>query len=176
MTGRARLVSIALLAAAGCNAPPGDVPQPAPSGEPNPQPVTPTPSATPTPAPAGVSACLVQDGARLAAPALKAVGTEPFWGAAIEGRCVTYSTPEDQQGTRVWTQFAQGADESVWTGALDGSRFELRAREAPRADCSDGMSDRRYRWRVTLIVRGETRHGCADIRRTPREPAPSLGH
>lgn len=97
------------------------------------------------------------------APGLRVVGTEPFWGARIEGRCVTYSTPEDQQGTRVWTRYEPLENGGAWKGALDGSPFELRARRAGgRQGCSDGMSDRVYRWDVTLRVRGEDRRGCAD--------------
>jgi uncharacterized membrane protein len=91
---------------------------------------------------------------------LKAIGTEPFWGARIEGRCVTYSHPGDQKGTRVWTRFNTGPDGGIWLGALEGSRFELRTRTA--AGCSDGMSDRHYPMAVTLTVNGEERRGCAE--------------
>lgn len=112
----------------------------------------------PRPNPA-VSACLVQDGELLRMTPLKAVGTEPFWAARIEGRCVTYSHPEDPQGKRVWTRFTLGPDGGIWVGALGGSRFELRTRSA--ADCSDGMSDNRYPLAVTVTVDGEQRRGCA---------------
>ena len=110
---------------------------------------------------AAVSACQVQDGRPLAVEPLRAVGTEPFWGARIEGRCVTYSHPEKPAGTRVWTRYvpATGGG-ATWTGALDGRRFELRTRPAP--DCSDGMSDKRYPLAVELAVAGETRRGCAE--------------
>lgn len=108
-----------------------------------------------------VSACLVQDGERLTNPPLRAVGTEPFWAAQIEGRCVTYSHPDDQQGTRVWTRYAARSDgRSRWTGALEGRPFVLTTR--PQAGCSDGMSDHRYPIAVELIVGGEHRRGCAD--------------
>jgi uncharacterized membrane protein len=90
---------------------------------------------------------------------LRAIGTEPFWGARIEGRCVTYSHPDDQQGTRVWTRFSGTAASGTWTGALRGSPFVLRTR--PQAGCSDGMSDNRYPIAVTLTVGGEQRSGCA---------------
>lgn len=91
---------------------------------------------------------------------LKAVGTEPFWGARIEGRCVTYSHPENQKGTRVWTKFSGSGERGSWTGSLDGRPFVLRTR--PQPGCSDGMSDRRYPLAVTLTVAGEQRQGCAD--------------
>jgi uncharacterized membrane protein len=109
---------------------------------------------------ASTSPCLVQDGELLRMTPLRAIGTEPFWGARIEGRCVTYSHPEDQQGTRVWTRFNPGPQGGVWIGALGGKPFELRTR--PEPGCSDGMSDNRYPIAVTLLVNGEQRTGCAE--------------
>jgi uncharacterized membrane protein len=111
----------------------------------------------PAPQPAG--ACLTQDGKPVAANRIRAIGTEPFWGARIEGRCVTYSHPEDQQGTRVWTKFSGTTSNGSWTGSLGGQPFVLRTR--PQAGCSDGMSDNRYPIAVTLTVGGEERTGCA---------------
>lgn len=111
--------------------------------------------------PVADSACFEQGGQRLTVKPLRALGTEPFWSARIEGRCVTYSHPEDQQGTRVWTRYSPGSNGvGTWAGALGGRQFELRAR--PEADCSDGMSDRRYPMAVELIVQGERRLGCAE--------------
>lgn len=113
--------------------------------------------------PAGdVSACLVQDGKRIPENRLHAVGTEPFWAARVEGRCVTYSHPENQDGTRVWTTFSGSADNGRWTGALDNQPFVMVTE--PQQGCSDGMSDKRYPIAVTLTVRGEQRRGCAEPR------------
>jgi uncharacterized membrane protein len=118
---------------------------------------------TPTPKPTNVSACLIQGDERLSNPPLRAIGTEPFWGASIQGRCVTYSHPEDQQGTRVWTRYVPGAGGGgTWRGALEGKPFVLTAR--PQAGCSDGMSDNRYPLAVDLTVGGEQRRGCAERR------------
>jgi uncharacterized membrane protein len=107
-----------------------------------------------------VSPCFMQDGQRLLAQPLRAIGTEPFWAARIEGRCVTYSHPEDQKGTRVWTQFTPTPQGGLWTGALGGRPFELRTRAAP--GCSDGMSDKIYPVAVEILVHGERRKGCAE--------------
>lgn len=115
-------------------------------------------SAPSPPAPAG--ACLVQDGKTIPANRLRAVGTEPFWAVRIEGRCVTYSHPEDQAGTRVWTRFEGTAANGTWSGALGGRPFMLRTRAAP--GCSDGMSDNVYPIAVALTVAGEQRTGCAE--------------
>lgn len=129
---------------------------------PSPKPLAPAkPDTPPKPIALTGTACRTQDGTALTALPLRAIGTEPFWGARIDGRCVTYSTPEDQQGTRVWTKFKPGPDGGTWTGALGGQPFELRTRAAPPPGCSDGMSDSRYPFTVTARVRGETRKGCA---------------
>ena len=109
---------------------------------------------------ASASPCLMQDGKPLRVAAVRAVGTEPFWGARIEGRCVTYSNPEDQKGTRIWTCFTPGPRGGSWSGSLGGKPFRLTTRA--RKDCSDGMSDERYALAVELVVAGERRTGCAE--------------
>ena len=94
------------------------------------------------------------------ANSIRAIGTEPFWGARVEGRCVTYSTPENQAGVRIWTRFEGTSESGQWTGALGGQPFVMRTR--PEPGCSDGMSDRVYPVAVDLIVGGEERSGCAE--------------
>ncbi|MEA3064666.1 MAG: hypothetical protein QOJ27_1112 [Sphingomonadales bacterium] len=126
-------------------------------------PSAPAPAPPPIPAKpaAAAGACLMQGEERLAVPPLRAVGTEPFWGARIEGRCVAYSTPEAPNGIRIWTRFAPvPGGGGTWTGALGGRRFELRTRRRP--GCSDGMSDKVYPIAVDLVVVGERRSGCAE--------------
>ncbi len=119
-------------------------------------------SPTSSPSASGVSACQMQDGERLSVAPLRGVGTEPFWAVQIEGRCVTYSHPDEQQGTRVWTHYAASATGGTWSGALAGRPFILRTRA--QSGCSDGMSDRRYPLAVELTVGGEQRSGCAEPR------------
>ena len=104
--------------------------------------------------------CLVQDGQLLRQAAMRAIGTEPFWGARIQGRCVTYSTPEDQAGTRIWTKVETGPMGPVFVGSFQAKPFVLRVQ--PAVGCSDGMSDRRYDWEASLTVAGEERKGCAE--------------
>jgi uncharacterized membrane protein len=131
------------------------------------QPEPTAPSQAVSEQPAGIpatSACLSEKGKAVPANALHAIGTEPFWAADVKGRCVTYSTPENQSGTRVWTHFAGSAEEGSWTGALEGRPFEMTTRR--EANCSDGMSDKAYPIAVTLKVHGETRRGCAEPRST----------
>lgn len=106
-----------------------------------------------------VGACRTQGGKPVPANRLKALGTEPFWSATIDGRCVTYSTPEDQEGTRIWTAFTGSRETGQWRGFLGKDRFVLETRPDP--DCSDGMSDRTYPIAVTLTIGTEERRGCA---------------
>ncbi|HEY0013720.1 MAG TPA: hypothetical protein VGB79_12815 [Allosphingosinicella sp.] len=132
---------------------PAPVPAPAPA-----QP--PAPGEAPVPRPMLSGPCNMQGSVPIRAAALRAVGTEPFWGARTEGRCVTYSHPENQSGTRVWARYTAGAGGGgTWEGALGGRRFALTIRPAP--GCSDGMSDRRYPFAADLVVNGERRSGCA---------------
>ena len=104
--------------------------------------------------------CRVQDGRPLQITPIRAVGTEPFWGARIDGRCVEYSHMEDPKGTRIWTQYKQKEASEVWLGALNGKAFELRLRNEP--GCSDGMSDKRYPLSVELQMGKELLKGCAE--------------
>ena len=112
-----------------------------------------------TPAAPKESACRVQDNAVLSNEPLKVVGTEPFWGARIDGRCITYSTPENQSGTRVWARYTPGEDGGTWVGAYEGKPFELRTKAAE--SCSDGMSDTIYPIEAELKVSGQVLRGCA---------------
>ena len=119
-----------------------------------------SPGPTATAAPREGSPCTLQGRERLAVRPLRAIGTEPFWAARIQGRCVTYSHPEDLNGTRIWTRYRAGAGGGgTWSGAYRGEAFELRISPAP--GCSDGMSDRRFPLAAELRVHGEIRRGCA---------------
>ena len=124
-------------------------------------PSLPTPPIAPeAPNPNSAGACQMQDGEELKVQAVKALGTEPFWGARTEGRCVTYSTPEDQKGTRIWTHVDTGPQGPVWNGTLRGRQFQLYVKTS--TGCSDGMSDKTYPLEAILRVDGETRRGCAE--------------
>lgn len=85
-------------------------------------------------------------------------GTEPFWGGAVTGDRLTYSTPENIAGDSIEVSRFAGLGGASWSGTLDGAPFDLSVTEG---DCSDQMSDRTYPFAATLTVRGETRRGCA---------------
>jgi len=103
--------------------------------------------------------CTLQDGKRLDITPKLASGTEPFWSARIDGRCVLYVTPENVQGIRIWTRYRSDADGEVWSGALDGRPFQLVLQ--PHRRCSDGMSDEIYPMAARLIINNQRRVGCA---------------
>ena len=165
-----RAILAVLVLTTGCGAEPEPAPagnDAAPSAITNPaEPPAASAPAPPAPAERPAHPCLVQDGKRLDVDPVRAVGTEPFWGARTQGRCVTYSTPEDQAGTRVWAKVESGPDGTVWNGALRGKRFQLSVQPMP--GCSDGMSDTRYPLEARLLVDGEDRRGCAEPLTTGR--------
>lgn len=91
-------------------------------------------------------------------------GTEPFWGGTIRGSELTYSTPENVDGTVVTVKRFTGQGGVGFSGTLDGKGFDLLVTEGK---CSDGMSDRIYPFVATLQLDGETREGCAHTDKQP---------
>ena len=110
----------------------------------------------------GTSPCHVQDGRVLRMSPVRALGTEPFWNAVVDGRCVTYSTPEDPAGLRIWTKIGNGPAGPIFSGTYRGKPFTLIY--IPSPNCSDGMSDKKYEFAAELTVGGEKRRGCAELR------------
>jgi uncharacterized membrane protein len=88
---------------------------------------------------------------------LRFTGTEPFWGGSVTGTALTYTTPENPQGTAIPVRRFAGNNGLAFTGTLGGAPFDMAVAEAA---CSDGMSDRRYRFTVTLKIADEVRRGC----------------
>ena len=89
----------------------------------------------------------------------RAFGTEPFWNVRVEGRALTYTTPEDQagQGLRGERRAIDGGVELA--GNHDGRDFVL---TVVAGDCSDGMSDNRYALVATFRY-GEVEYsGCGE--------------
>ena len=85
-------------------------------------------------------------------------GTEPFWGGSVSGERLTYSTPEDIEGSTISVRRFTGQGGLGYSGTLGGRDFDMTV--TPGA-CSDGMSDRTYPYTVTLRIGEETRFGCA---------------
>lgn len=85
-------------------------------------------------------------------------GTEPFWGGEVTGETLTYSTPENIDGTTILVERFAGNNGLGYSGTLDGQAFDM---TVTPGECSDGMSDRTYPFTVTLQIGDEQRNGCA---------------
>lgn len=85
-------------------------------------------------------------------------GTEPFWGGKASGEALTYSTPDNPQGTSIAVKRFAGRGGLSLSGSLDGRQFDL---TITTGECSDGMSDRTYPFVATLKIGEENRNGCA---------------
>ena len=95
---------------------------------------------------------------------LRFTGTEPFWGGEVEGKTLTYTTPEDQDGTVIAVERFAGRGGISFSGLLEGADFEMMVTPL---ECSDGMSDRTYPFTVTLEIGADKRNGCAWSERHP---------
>jgi uncharacterized membrane protein len=89
---------------------------------------------------------------------LRFTGTEPFWGGQVTAGTLTYSTPENIDGTQIAVERFAGRNGLSFSGTLDGANFVM---AVTPGECSDGMSDRTYPFTVTLQVGAEQRQGCA---------------
>lgn len=95
---------------------------------------------------------------------LRFTGTEPFWGGAVTGTSLTYTTPENPEGTRIAVERFAGRGGLSFSGSLDGAAFVMTVTPAA---CSDGMSDRSYPFTITLGIGDDLRNGCGWTERQP---------
>jgi uncharacterized membrane protein len=102
--------------------------------------------------------------------AVQFTGTEPFWGGNVSGATLTYTTPDNLDGTQIAVHRFAGRGGVSWSGVLQDKPFRLAVTEGK---CSDGMSDRTYPFTATLELLGEQRQGCAWTGR--RSFTPSTG-
>lgn len=98
------------------------------------------------------------------ADTIEAVGTEPFWNLRIADGELTYTTPENLDGTTIAVDRFAGNSGLAFSGTVDGAPLDL---VVTRGMCSDGMSDRRYPFTATLRIAEEQREGCAWTERQP---------
>lgn len=98
-------------------------------------------------------------------PAFRLLGTEPFWSLSIDSTGFRFTTPEDTAGRRFPASRAVMAGDSLRWNTLADDGTDVEVVVAP-ADCSDGMSDRKWTWRARVQLGSRTWQGCAE-RRTP---------
>lgn len=89
---------------------------------------------------------------------VRALGTEPFWNARIEGNSLIYTTPEDQNGRKIAVERRDTAIGAVFSGKLNDQPLRL---TLAKRTCSDGMSDRAYPLSAVLSIGSQRRIGCA---------------
>ena len=110
-------------------------------------------AAAPPPAPAEPAAAALRLPARFTA-----LGTEPFWGAKVDGARLTYTTPEDQVGRPIAVARTSQGGSVEFDATLAGNRLTLSVSAGP---CSDGMSDTVYPFAVRRRLGDDEQHGCA---------------
>ena len=91
--------------------------------------------------------------------AWRAFGTEPFWGARVDGDTLVFTTPEDQSGKTMRGRRVPSLVGFVFVGQDGSTEFHL---GITPCECSDGMSDNRYEFTSTFIYGGTTYKGCAE--------------
>lgn len=91
--------------------------------------------------------------------AWRALGTEPFWHARVDGDTLVFTTPEDQAGQTMQGSRVPSLAGFVYAGKEGDKEFNLDIRPG---ECSDGMSDNRYEYTATFLY-GDTRYeGCGE--------------
>ncbi len=88
-----------------------------------------------------------------------AAGTEPFWSVRMVRGGLVWSSPDNEKGT----QFAADCRPLAGGGTQCVGAYQnapLRMVISP-GECSDGMSDIRYRWNAKVVHGSYTFTGCA---------------
>ena len=91
-----------------------------------------------------------------------ALGTEPFWNVKIRAADLALSRPDQAEVRNANPGVRLDGLQGVWdsSGAVAG-QGRLVVRLTPGV-CTDGMSDRIYRFAAEIWVDGTTLRGCAD--------------
>lgn len=98
------------------------------------------------------------------AETVRFTGTEPFWSGEVAGERLIYVTPENPKGTVVSVSRFAGRGGLSFSGELGGQPMTL---AVTPSTCSDGMSDRKYPFVVTLRLGDQLRQGCGWTARHP---------
>lgn len=99
---------------------------------------------------------------------LRLVGTEPFWGARVDGRTVVLNGADRKTLTARIVRSKFSASGGAYAAeAREGEAFTAMTVSFDPEPCSDGMSDRTYPLKATVIIGRdpdrsvETLRGCA---------------
>lgn len=98
------------------------------------------------------------------------IGTEPFWGGRVEGRMLTYTTPENIDGEVIMVNRFAGNHGLGLSGKWGEAAFDM---TVTPGECSDTMSERVYPLTVTLRFAGEVREGCGWTDKQPAATPPA---
>lgn len=94
-------------------------------------------------------------------------GTEPFWSGDVAGGTMRFKTPDVPEGAAIAVERFAGRGGLSYSAAIPaafsgigavGDEFTMMITPGI---CSDGMSDRRYPYSITLLWGKEQRLGCA---------------
>jgi uncharacterized membrane protein len=96
----------------------------------------------------------------VATGAFRAIGTEPFWRLDIDSVGLRFTTPDNRMGIHFppLTPVVTG-DTLHWAGETERAAIDARIR---LSRCSDGMSDRVWKYAAVVRIDGKTYRGCAE--------------
>lgn len=84
-------------------------------------------------------------------------GTEPFWGITIEGETLTYTAPENLDGSTGEVERFAGNGGLSFSGVLEDKAITVMVTPG---ECSDGMSDASYPFTTTVQWGERALQGC----------------
>lgn len=90
--------------------------------------------------------------------AWRAIGTEPFWGVRVESGHLVFTTPDDQDGRVLQASERNEGGATVYAGNDGGQAYAL---TITPGECSDGMSDRVFRFKAEFAIGDKRYSGCA---------------
>lgn len=93
---------------------------------------------------------------------IDAIGTEPFWAVKIRSGSVALTRPDSPEVSNANPGVRIDGEQGVWdSSGVDEEKGRLVVRLTPGV-CTDGMSDRVYRFYAEVWIDGETLKGCAE--------------
>lgn len=105
-----------------------------------------------------VLGCVTQAPDGMTTSVWRAIGTEPFWGVRVDGRHLIFTTPEAPAGRVLPAALQQVEGKTVFAGADGDVAYRL---ELTLGECSDNMSERKYRYKAVFVLGKTEYHGCA---------------